>query len=101
MAFYCSRSGAQKGIGLSTEVLISIRQPSLSVGLIQLAERLCFHCIAVCAVRSIEHEIVASEIRGGSFLGLHRTRFGGHFRPNLSDLVVQSWRDHLVGTLER
>src|SRR5262249_34447581 len=59
------------------------------------------HCIAVCAVGSIEHEIVASEIRGGAFLGLNRTRFGGHFRPNRSDLFVQSWRDHLVGTLER
>src|SRR5215471_7255297 len=73
----------------------------LSVGLVQLAERLCFHCIAVCTVGSIEHEIVASEIRGGSFLGLNRTRFGGHFRPNRSDLFVQSWGDHLVGTGER
>ena len=64
-------------------------------------ERLCFHCIAVFTVGSIEHEIVAGEIRGGSFLGLNRARFGGHFRPNRGHLFVQSWRDHLVGTLER
>src|SRR5215813_4972285 len=92
------RAVEPKQCGLSTEVPISVRQPSLSVGLVQLAERLCFHCIAVCTVGSIEHEIIASEIRGGSFLGLNRTRFGGHFCPNRSDLLVQSWRDHVVGT---
>jgi hypothetical protein len=86
---------------LSTEVLITVRQPSLSTGFVQLTERLCFHCIAVLTVGSIEHEIVAGEICGGSFLGLNRARFVGHFRPNRSDLFVQSCRDHLVGTLER
>jgi len=77
------------------------RQPSLSTGLVQLAERLCFHCIAVFTVRRIEHEIVAGDIRGGSFLGLNRARFGRDFRPNWSDLFVLSGRDHVVGPLER
>jgi hypothetical protein len=74
--------GPLKRIGLSTDVLVTA---SLSTGLVQLAERLCFHCIAVFTVGSIEHEIVASEIRGGSFLGLNRARFGRDFRPNWSD----------------
>src|SRR5215813_15364729 len=95
------RAVEPKRIGLSTEVLISVRQPSLSVGLVQLAERLCFHCIAVFTVGSIEHEIVAGEIRRGSFFGQNRARFGRDFRPHWSDLFVQSWRDHLVGALER
>jgi hypothetical protein len=94
------RAVEPKRIGLSTEVLISVRQPSLSTVLVQLAERLCFHCISVFTVGSIEHEIVSGEIRGGPFLGLNRARFDGHFRPNRSDLFVQSWRDHLVGMLE-
>ena len=62
--------------------------PSLFSGLVQLAECLCFHCIAVFTVGSIEHEIVAGEIRGGSFLGQNRAWFGRSFRPNWSDLFV-------------
>src|SRR6516162_7731028 len=86
---------------LSMKVLISCRKLSLFSGLVQLAECFCFHCIAVFAVGSIEHEIVAGEIRGRSFLGLNRARFGRDFRPNWSDLFEQSRRGHLVGTLER
>jgi hypothetical protein len=83
-----------EGLGISAD-------NSLPNGLIQAAERFYLHCIAVFTVGIIEHEIITGEILGGSFLGLNCAWFGGHYRPNGSHFFVQSWRDQLVGTLER